>query len=565
MENTSCERNIPRFADHANAPRNNGPLKTFSGHARITGPCGDTMDFWVLVLRGKVERCSFITDGCGHSLACGSMATCLAQGKTLAEAGAIGRQDILDALGDLPDEGEHCALLSANTLHAALKDSEERNHKSHPTKSGQQSSCDSCSKTGCSASTRRPGESDEDFQNRRRLAERICRIRHKIVVISGKGGVGKSTVAVNLAVSLMLSGKKVGLLDVDIHGPSVPTMLGLEGRSVRGENGELLPIEVDDLKVLSIGFFLRSQDEAVIWRGPMKMNAIRQFLTDAAWGELDYLIVDSPPGTGDEPLSVFQLLGSVDGALVVTTPQKVAAVDVRKSITFCYQLGVPVLGVIENMSGFVCPKCGEITPIFRRGGGEKTARDMGVSFLGSIPLDPLIAEACDGGRAFIDHYASTSAAQIMQNIITSIELDLETVEGTEYSQESTPQSGNKKNEKTKEDAAMRIAIPLADGRLCMHFGHCERFALVDVETQTGKIVNREDVVPPPHEPGLLPRWLAERGARIIIAGGMGQRAQSLFSENGIRVLVGAPAQTPEELVRSYLAGTIELGENTCDH
>ena len=168
MENTSCERNIPRFADHANAPRNNGPLKTFSGHARITGPCGDTMDFWVLVLKGKVERCSFITDGCSHSLACGSMATCLAQGKTLAEAGAIGRQDILDALGDLPDEGEHCALLSANTLHAALKDSEERNHKSHPTKSGQQSSCDSCSKTGCSASTRRPGESDEDFQNRRR-------------------------------------------------------------------------------------------------------------------------------------------------------------------------------------------------------------------------------------------------------------------------------------------------------------------------------------------------------------------------------------------------------------
>lgn len=565
MENSNCERTTPGFADHANAPRNNGPLKSFSGHARITGPCGDTMEFWVLVLKGKVERVSFITDGCAHSLACGSMATCLAQGKAFEDAEKINQQDILDALEGLPEDGVHCALLSARILNASLRDSAERNHEQYGKTSEEKSSCSSCSKSGCSASSKRPGESDEDFNMRRRLAERLCHIRHKIVVISGKGGVGKSTVAVNLAVSLMLSGKRVGLMDVDIHGPSVPTMLGLEGRSVRGENNELMPIEVGNLKVLSIGFFLRNQDEAVIWRGPMKMTAIRQFLTDAAWGDLDYLIIDSPPGTGDEPLSVFQLMGSVDGALVVTTPQKVAAVDVRKSITFCYQLGVPVLGVVENMSGFVCPKCGEVTPIFRQGGGEKTAQDMGVPFLGSIPLDPLIAEACDNGHAFIENYASTSAAQVMQKIITSIETDVEAVGAPQDSQSSTPGSIHEKSGKAKEEPLMRIAIPMADGRLCMHFGHCERFALVDVDSRTGKIVNREDVVPPPHEPGLLPRWLAERGARVIIAGGMGQHAQSLFSENGIQVLVGAQPRTPEELVSNYLAGTIELGENTCDH
>jgi Mrp family chromosome partitioning ATPase/predicted Fe-Mo cluster-binding NifX family protein len=565
METVNNEKTLPRFADHGEQPRNNGPLKEFTGNARITGPCGDTMEFWVLVRGNRVEQASFTTDGCAHSLACGSMTTCLAEGKTLDEALKISRQSILDALQDLPGEGEHCALLSANTLHASLKDSVGRSHEPYAGEQKKKSACDSCSKSECSASSRRPGESDDDFENRRRLAERLCRIEHKIVVISGKGGVGKSTVAVNLAVSLMLSGNRVGLLDVDIHGPSVPTMLGLEGHNVRGENRELLPVEMENLKVLSIGFFLRSQDDAVIWRGPMKMTAIRQFLTDAAWGDLDYLIIDSPPGTGDEPLSVFQLMGDVDGALVVTTPQRVAAVDVRKSISFCHQLKVPVIGVVENMSGFVCPKCGEVTPIFRQGGGEMTAHDMGVPYLGSIPMDPLIAEACDSGRAFIRHYATSPTASIMREIIASVETGRKPADTPDDIRETAASGTDEKNQYHKEDASMRIAIPLADGRLCLHFGHCERFALVDVDTETKTITSREDLKPPQHEPGVLPRWLAEKGANIIIAGGMGQRAQSLFTENGIRVLVGAPSSTPEELAESFLAGTIELGENTCDH
>ena len=421
MECTDFQDCSPTVLDHAQKPRNNGPLSDFNAHARITGPCGDTMEFWLAVRNDKVEKVSFITDGCGSSLACGSMATCLAGGRGIEEAAGIRPQDILDALGGLPEEVEHCALLAANTLKAACEDylnhkrrGAQENHRDDKT------TCESCGDANCPATQRQQGESEEEFEERRKLQARLCRVRHKILVLSGKGGVGKSTIAVNLAVSLMMSGKRVGLLDVDIHGPSVPTMLGLERETVYWQEGEVIPIDAGGLKVLSLGFFLRNQDDAVIWRGPMKMGVIKQFLKDVAWGDLDYLVIDSPPGTGDEPLSVCQLIGNLDGAVIVTTPQKVAAVDVRKSITFCRQLQVPVLGVVENMSGFACPKCGEITPILRSGGGRRIAEDMNVPFLGSIPMDPKIAEACDNGQAFIHHYASSPTAGIMRDIIKPI-------------------------------------------------------------------------------------------------------------------------------------------------
>ncbi len=280
--------------------------------------------------------------------------------------------------------------------------------------------CDSCNESECTAATQRPGENDKEYKERQKLESRLCRVKRKIVVLSGKGGVGKSTVAVNLAVGLMMAGLKTGLLDVDIHGPSIPTMLGLEGRSPQGNNQELNPLEVNGLKVMSPGFFLNSQDDAIIWRGPMKANAIRQFLQDVAWGDLDYLVVDSPPGTGDEPLSVCQLIKELDGAVIVTTPQKVAAVDVRKSITFCRQLKVPVLGVIENMSGFACPKCGEVTPILGSGGGQGMAAEMGVPFLGSIPIDPAVVLAGDSGRVPVQMDSSGGAAQSMRDIIKDL-------------------------------------------------------------------------------------------------------------------------------------------------
>jgi ATP-binding protein involved in chromosome partitioning len=232
--------------------------------------------------------------------------------------------------------------------------------------------------------------------------------------------VGKSTVAVNLAMALCTAGKRVGLLDTDIHGPSIPTMLGLERAVLQKQSGELMPATILGLKVISAGFFLRSQDDALIWRGPMKMAAIKQFLTDVAWGDLDFLIIDSPPGTGDEPLSVCQLIGRLDGAVIVTTPQRVAAVNVRKSITFCRQLNVPVLGVVENMNGFTCPRCGDITFIYGAGGGRRMAAEMKVPFLGAVPIEPEIAEACDKGRAYVYHYALSRTARIMSDIVQPI-------------------------------------------------------------------------------------------------------------------------------------------------
>ena len=197
-------------------------------------------------------------------------------------------------------------------------------------------------------------------------------------------------------------------------------MLGLENKTPQGDAGELLPVELGGMKIMSIGFLLHNPDDAIIWRGPMKMGVIKQFLTDVNWGDLDYLIVDAPPGTGDEPLSLCQLIQPLDGAVIVTTPQKVAAVDVRKSISFCRQLHVPVLGVVENMSGFVCPKCGELTQILPEGGGRKIAADMDVPFLGAIPMDPELAHSGDSGRVFIYHFSETPTGKIMQGIINQI-------------------------------------------------------------------------------------------------------------------------------------------------
>jgi len=279
--------------------------------------------------------------------------------------------------------------------------------------------CGTCGKQ-CSASKRKENENDRAFEDRKKLASRLCRIRHKIVVLSGKGGVGKSTVAVNLAMALSMSGKKVGLLDVDVHGPSIPTMLGLENRKIESGEGGMLPISLGEMKVMSVGFLLKSQDDAVIWRGPMKMNVIRQFLQDVDWGDLDCLVIDCPPGTGDEPLSVCKLIGDLDGAVIVTTPQKVATVDVRKSITFCSKMDVRVLGVVENMNGFVCPQCGAVTRILATGGGRQIAEDMGVPFLGSIPMDPMIAEACDSGQAFVQYHAATPVAAILRAIVAPL-------------------------------------------------------------------------------------------------------------------------------------------------
>jgi len=248
------------------------------------------------------------------------------------------------------------------------------------------------------------------------IKKNIKRIKHQILVLSGKGGVGKSSIAVNLAVWLSMKGRKVGLLDIDIHGPSVPKLLNLEQSELRGIGDKIEPISYSDkLKVISIGFLIQDENAALIWRGPMKHNVIKQFVSDVSWGSLDYLIVDCPPGTGDEPLTVVQLLGKADGAVVVTTPQQLAVTDVRKCITFCRQLNLPVLGVVENMSGFVCPHCNKRTDIFGGDGGRQMATDLDIPFLGGIPMDPNMVWAADMGRPFISYSNNSPAAKALND------------------------------------------------------------------------------------------------------------------------------------------------------
>lgn len=258
----------------------------------------------------------------------------------------------------------------------------------------------------------KPPESDPDELARRSLTK----IKNKFIIMSGKGGVGKTSVSVNLAIALSIKGYKVGLMDVDIHGPDIPRMLGLEGLLEADENQKIKPKQYsENLVAVSMESLLSDKDDAVIWRGPMKHSAIRQFIGDVGWGELDYLIIDSPPGTGDEPLTVAQLIDDAQ-AIIVTTPQEVALADVRKSISFCKTVKVNIFGIVENMSGYVCPHCGRHNDIFGTGGGEKTAASSELNFLGKIPFDPNLVKCGDKGVSFQDMYPKSDVTKAFNGI-----------------------------------------------------------------------------------------------------------------------------------------------------
>jgi ATP-binding protein involved in chromosome partitioning len=251
------------------------------------------------------------------------------------------------------------------------------------------------------ADTHSVNRDKERQEQDRRIAEQLSQIKHTFMVMSGKGGVGKSTIAVNLAAALADRGYSVGLMDVDLHGPSTVKMLGLEGEPVKMAGQYLIPIPYSEkLKVVSMASLLEDRDMAVIWRGPLKIGAIKQFISDVLWGELDYLFIDSPPGTGDEPLTVAQVVPKARG-IIVTTPQEISLLDIRKSITFCRQVTMPVVGILENMSGLICPHCGEKIDLFSSGGGERTAIEMGVPFLGKIPIRPEIVASTDQGEPYV--------------------------------------------------------------------------------------------------------------------------------------------------------------------
>jgi len=257
------------------------------------------------------------------------------------------------------------------------------------------------------------------------VIKNIQNVKHKILVMSNKGGVGKSTVAVNLAFGLAQKRLETGLLDIDIHGPSIPKLLDLEEMALIGDGKKIQPVSYTSyLKVVSMGFLLVDKESPVIWRGPIKMKAIQQFLEDVEWGSLDFLIIDSPPGTGDEPLSIIQLIKNLDGVIIVTTPQEVALRDSRKAVNFAKKLNAPVMGIIENMSGLICPHCDKRIDLFKTGGGEKAAMQMGVPFLGKIPIEPDIVSSGDEGRPFVREQRDSPAIKVFKQMVEQIIVNL---------------------------------------------------------------------------------------------------------------------------------------------
>ena len=269
-----------------------------------------------------------------------------------------------------------------------------------------------------------PDKRKEMVEQDQKVRERMNKIRHKIAVISGKGGVGKSTVTVNLAMAFAVHGhvNHVGILDADIHGPSVPKMLGIAGQRLQvGPLGAFPASGPLGIKVVSMDFLLPDENSPVIWRGPLKMTAIRQFLSDIVWGDLDVLLIDLPPGTGDEPLSVAQLLPEMDGVVIVTIPSEVSQIVVKKSAFFARQVGMPIIGIVENMSGFVCPKCGSKADIFQSGGGRKIAEELRIPFLGSIPIEQSVCQDADRGTPFILEHVDSPASKSFMEIVEKIE------------------------------------------------------------------------------------------------------------------------------------------------
>ncbi|MBW2015510.1 MAG: P-loop NTPase [Deltaproteobacteria bacterium] len=410
---------------------------------------------------------------------------------------------------------------------------------------------------GGSCGTREDKHAIQDAE----IKQTLSHIKNKILVMSGKGGVGKSSVAAYLSIHLAEMGYRVGLMDVDLHGPSIPRLLNLKGMiRPAPQEGKILPLEtLPNLHVISIEPLMgENKDAATIWRGPLKIGVIRQFISDVQWPDLDYLIVDSPPGTGDEPLTIAQTIPDAK-ALIVTTPQEISLADVRKSINFCRQVKMSILGLVENMSGLRCPHCGEKIYLFSSQGGEELAKREQLPLLASLPIDPEFVRY--GDRGDLIEYRNEKAPFNLEFKEMAKKIAADHTAGEE--REIKPPKKEETNKMNESADKLRFAIPLAAGKLCAHFGHCEQFALID--TENGEIKGKTLETPPPHEPGVLPRWLHEIGADVIIAGGMGARAQQLFQENGIKVVIGAPSETPETLVGQYLSDSLITGANICDH
>ena len=371
-------------------------------------------------------------------------------------------------------------------------------------------------------------------QEDKKVREQLSKIKYKILVMSGKGGVGKSTVAVNIAIGLSLQDFMVGLLDVDLHGPNIPKMLGARDlRLSRKPDGKIGAIKYSpNLKFLSIEPLLPSEDSAVIWRGPLKHSAIRQFIGDIDWGELDYLIIDAPPGTGDEPLTVAKTIPDAY-VVIVTTPQEVSLIDVKKSIRFCQKTKMRILGIVENMSGFICPHCGKPIDLFKKGGGEKLAQEFGLRFLGRIPIDPRVVDTGDTGRPFIAAYPESPTAKAFEELIRKI------ISATEEMKRDI-----------LEERFMRIAIPInTPSKIEIDPEKFDLFAIYDIENN--KILVK-DVVKRAENQNLID-FLKEQVVTHVLLFDPPKNLADHLSQNEIRVLItDTSTESPDNLIEEYL-------------
>ena len=375
------------------------------------------------------------------------------------------------------------------------------------------------------------------------VRESLKKIKNKIMVMSGKGGVGKSTVAVCLAIDLSGRGYKTGILDVDIHGPSVPRMLGISGFLDVSPSQLLIPKTITvNLSAVSIEYLLADKDQAVIWRGPLKHSAIAQFIGQVAWGELDYLIIDSPPGTGDEPLSVAQLIPDAKG-IIVTQPQEISLADVRKCITFCRQIEMEPIGIIENMSGIICPHCGKKFYIFKSGGGERTASATGIPFLGTLSFDPAVVEATDEGRLLI--YMSDEKRPYNQDFKKITDNVIKRVEETRVEPISV--------EEIRRRRWIRVAIPLFKDKVAPILPQADEIAVFHVIE--GRI-EESARLRPEGKHTITPADISQLKVNLVILKDIKEKAKYVFNRYKIGVVSNAPDLPPEKLIEEFLAGRL---------
>ena len=369
-------------------PTNFGPLADATSNARSRGNSGVTFEYWVKGNFDEIKDVTFTSDGDETSLTIGSTLAENATGRSFEQARLIKAGDLSEKESDSAKDAVTVFNLALDNAEVALLKVKERQLVTEIPKSKTSSQ------------------------------------RRTIMVMSGKGGVGKSTVALNLALSMAAKGKRVGLVDVDIHGPSIPTMLNLKNITITQAADGIQPVILGDLfnlEVMSVGFLLENDDDPVIWRGPLKNSLIEQFLNDVAWGPLDYLFIDCPPGTGDEPLSVAQQLKEKAETVLVTTPQQVSVSDVARSVNFSRQMKMNLIGIIENMGGFVCPNCKTVTEIFRSGGGKALAEKYKIPYLGSIPIDPSFGLSGDAGLPYVIRYQDSPITEKYSEISDTIE------------------------------------------------------------------------------------------------------------------------------------------------